>query len=163
MLIVYWTHHWIDHYVLNPVGFSASEPKAQVYYCDHALSVVRLSSLTFHIFDFFSETAEQGSMKLDRKEDINVYYQVWVFLGRLEKQNDRPGFWLTATFSTETADQNQWNLTRSKNSTPPTKFVFSGPLEKRDDCPASDRMIHYRLLLWNCCTEFNETWQETRT
>ena len=37
--------------------FSASEPKAQVHYCDHALSVVR-PSLTFHIFDFSSETAE---------------------------------------------------------------------------------------------------------
>ena len=41
--------------------FSAPEPKAQVHYCDHALSVVRPSvhpSLIFHIFDFSSETAE---------------------------------------------------------------------------------------------------------
>ena len=46
---------------------SAPEPKAQVHYCDHALSVVRrpsvvrpsvCPSLTFHIFDFSSETAE---------------------------------------------------------------------------------------------------------
>ena len=43
--------------------FSAPEPKAQVHYCDHALSVVR-PSLTFHIFDFSSETAEQNSTKL---------------------------------------------------------------------------------------------------
>ena len=34
--------------------FSSPEPKAQVHYCDHVLSVVRLSSLTFHIFDFSS-------------------------------------------------------------------------------------------------------------
>ena len=50
--------------------FSAPEPKAQVHYCDHALSVVRPSvcpSLTFHIFHFFSETAERNSMKLDRE------------------------------------------------------------------------------------------------
>ena len=50
---------------------SAPEPKAQVHYCDHALSVVR-PSLTFHIFDFSSETAEQNSMKLDRKQDLKV-------------------------------------------------------------------------------------------
>ena len=68
------------------VIFSAPEPKAQVHYCDHVLSVVRPSvclsvrpSLTFHIFDFFSETAEQNSTKLDRKQDLNVLYQVCVF------------------------------------------------------------------------------------
>ena len=58
--------------------FSAPEPKAQVHYCDHALSVVRRPSvclsvrrpsLTFHIFDFSSETAERNSTKLDRKQD----------------------------------------------------------------------------------------------
>ena len=59
--------------------FSAPKPMAQVHYCDHALSVVRLSSLTFHIFDFFSETAEWNSTKLDRKQDLNVLYQVCVF------------------------------------------------------------------------------------
>ena len=31
------------------------------------------------IFDFFSETAEQNSTKLDRKQDLNVLYQVCVF------------------------------------------------------------------------------------
>ena len=50
---------------------SAPEPKAQVHYCDHALSVVRrpsvrpssvCPSLTFHIFDFSSETTEHNSM-----------------------------------------------------------------------------------------------------
>ena len=67
--------------------FSAPEPKAQVHYCDHALSVVRRPSvrpsvrpsLTFHIFDFSSETAERNSTKLDRKQDLNVLYQVCVF------------------------------------------------------------------------------------
>ena len=58
--------------------FSAPEPKAQVHYCDHALSVVR-PSLTFHIFDFSSETTEQNSTKLDRKQDLNVLYQVCIF------------------------------------------------------------------------------------
>ena len=63
--------------------FSAPEPKAQVHYCDHALSVVRPSvvrpSLTFHIFNFSFETTERNSTKLDRKQDLNVLYQVCVF------------------------------------------------------------------------------------
>ena len=37
------------------VRLSAPEPKAQVHYCDHSLSVVRPSSLTFHNFDFSYE------------------------------------------------------------------------------------------------------------
>ena len=61
---------------------SAPEPKAQVHYCDHALSVVRPSvrpSLTFHIFNFSSETTEQNSTKLDRMQELNILYQVCVF------------------------------------------------------------------------------------
>ena len=145
--------------------FSAPEPKAQVHYCDHALSVVR-PSLTFtfstsslkplngiqgnltgskistsstkfvffgligktrwlplpligwDIFDFFSETAEWNSMKLDRKQDLNVFYQVCVF--RADRKNKMAAL-------------------------------------------ASDWLRHFRLLLWNCWTEFNETWQEARS
>ena len=48
-------------------------------YCDHALSVVRQSSLTFHISDFSSETAERNSMKHDRKQDLIVLYQACFF------------------------------------------------------------------------------------
>ena len=65
------------------VVISVPEPKAQVHYCDHASSV-RLS-LTFHIFYFSSETAEQNSTKLDRKQDLNILYQVWVF--RADRKN----------------------------------------------------------------------------
>ena len=82
-----------DMYTVHVCVFSAPEPKAQVHYCDHALSVVRPSvvrpsvrpSLTFHIFDFFSETAERNSTKLDRKQDLNVLYQVCVF--RADRKN----------------------------------------------------------------------------
>ena len=81
-------YHWDK--CKKSICFSAPEPKAQVYYCDHALSVVRpsvrrLSSLTFHIFDFSSETAERNSTKLDRKQDLNVLYQVCVF--RADRKN----------------------------------------------------------------------------
>ena len=98
--------------------FSAPEPKAQVHYCDHALSVVRPSSLTFHIFDFFSETAKRNSTKLDRKQDLNVLYKVCVF--RADRKNKMAAL-------------------------------------------ASDWLGHFRLLLWNRWTEFNETWQEARS
>ena len=64
--------------------FSAPEPKAQVHYCDHALSVVR-PSLTFHICDLSSETAERNLTKLDRKQDLNFLYQVCVF--RADRKN----------------------------------------------------------------------------
>ena len=147
---------------------SAPEPKAQVHYCDHALSVVRPSSLTLNftistsplkplngiqrnltgskistsstkfvffgpigktkwppwpligwdIFDFLSETAERNSKKLDRKQDLNVLYQVCVF------QADR---------------------------------------KNRMAALASDWLRHFRLLLWNGWTEFNETWQDVRS
>ena len=97
---------------------SEPEPKAQVHYCDHALSVVRPSSLTFHIFDFSSETTERNLMKLYRKVDLNILYQVCVF--RADRKNKMAAL-------------------------------------------ASDWLRHFRLLLWNRWTEFNEIWQEARS
>ena len=70
------------------------------------------------IFDFSSETAERNSMKLDRKRDLNVLYQVCVF------QADR---------------------------------------KNKMAALASDWLRHFRFLLWNRWTEFNETWQEGRS
>ena len=85
-------------------------------------SVVRPSSvrpsLTFHIFDFSSETAERNSTKLDRKQDLNVLYKVCVF--RADRNNKMAAL-------------------------------------------DSDWLRHYRLLLWNRWTEFNQTWQEARS
>ena len=70
------------------------------------------------IFDFSSETAEQNSTILDRKQDLNVLYQVCVF----------------------------WADRKNKIAT-----------------LASDWLRHFRLLLWNRWTEFNETSQEARS
>ena len=36
--------------------------------------ITRFPSLTFHIFDFSSETTEQNSTKLDRKQEFNILY-----------------------------------------------------------------------------------------
>ena len=70
------------------------------------------------IFDFSSETTEQNSTKLDRKQDLNVLYHVCVF--RADRKNKMAAL-------------------------------------------ASDWLRHFRLLLWNHWTEFNETWQEARS
>ena len=74
--------------------------------------------IAWDIFDFSSETAERNSWKLDRKQHLNILYQVWVFL----------------------ADQ-----------------------KNKMAAIASDWLRHFRLLLWNRWTEFNETWQEVRS
>ena len=74
--------------------------------------------IDWDIFDFSSETAERNSTKLDRKQDLNVLYQVCVF--RVDRKN---------------------------------KMAVL----------ASDWLRHFRLLLWNRWTEFNETWQEARS
>ena len=66
----------------------------------------------WEIFDFFSETAGRNSTKLDRKQDINVFYQV---------------------------------------------CVIGADLKNKMAALATDWLSHFRLLLWNRWTEFNET------
>ena len=176
------------------------------------------------IFDFSSETVDLNWTKLDRKQDLNVLYQVCVFwagrknmcfLGRSEKQDGRPGLWLVETFSTSPLKPLkgiQRKLIGSKISKSSTKFVFFGPIRKTRWPPwpligwdifdfssetaernstkldrkqdlnvlylvcvfradqktkmvalAADWLRHFRLLLWNRWTEFNETLQEGRS
>ena len=69
----------------NTWVFSSPEPKARVSYCHSARSVVRPSSvrpLTYHIFDFFSRTAEWILMKLGRDEVLMVPYKCCCFSAR---------------------------------------------------------------------------------
>ena len=68
---------------LRPFQFTWAEGSSTLL-CTYALSVVR-PSLTFHIFDFSSETSERNSTKLDRKQDLNVLYKVCVF--RADRKN----------------------------------------------------------------------------
>ena len=70
------------------------------------------------IFDFSSEIAEGNSTKLNRKQDLNILYQV---------------------------------------------CVFRGDWKNKMAALASDWPTHFRLLLWNRWTEFNETWQDARS
>ena len=89
------------------------------------------------IFDFSSETAEQNSTKLDRKQDLNVLYQFCV-LWADRKKDGRPGLWLAETFSTsplKPLNRIQRNLRGSKILTSSTKFVFLGRSEEQDAPP----------------------------
>ena len=139
--------------------FSATEPKAQVLFCDHALSVVRPSLLTFHIFDFSFKTAERNSTKLGRKQDLNVLYKVCVFFGRSEKQDGRPGLWMAETFSTsplKPLNGIQRNLSGSKISTSSTKCVFFGPIGKT-------RWPPWPLIGWDIFDFSSETAERNST
>ena len=107
-----------------------------MHYCDHALSVCL--SLTFHIFDFFSETAEQNSPKLDRTQELNLLYQVCVFQADWKNKmaalasdwlrHFRLLFWKHWTEFNET-----WQEARSQCPLP--SLCFSGRLEKQDGRP----------------------------
>ena len=70
------------------------------------------------IFDFSYETTEGNSTKLDRKQVLNVLYQVCVFRADPKKQYGRPGLWLAESyfdFSSETAERNSAKLDRKQD------------------------------------------------
>ena len=71
------------------------------------------------ILDFPSETNERNSTKLDRKQDLNVLYQVCVFRAYRKKQDSRPGLWFADIYSTsplKPLNGIQHNLTGNKIS-----------------------------------------------
>ena len=116
-----------------------------MHYCDHVLSVVRLSSvvrrpssLTFHIFDFSSETTEWNLTKLYRKVDLNVLYQVCVF--RADRKNKMAALasdWLRhfglLLWNRWTEFNETWQEARSQCPLP--SLCFSGRSEKQDGRP----------------------------
>ena len=121
------------------------------------------------IFDISSGTAERNSTKLDRKQDLNVLYQVCVFPGRSEKQDGRPGLWLAETFSTsplKPLNGIQLNLTGNKISKSSTKFVFFGPIRKQKcppwPIPQKGSTLYsgaWYVALWASCFHLNiEFW-----
>ena len=69
------------------------------------------------IFDFSSETAERNSTKLDRKQDLNVLYEVCVF--RADQKTRLPPWPLIGLdifdFSSETAEWNSMKLDRNQD------------------------------------------------
>ena len=49
-----------------------------------------MAAPAWDIFDFFYETAEGNSTILDRKQDLNVFYQVCVFWADQENKMTTP-------------------------------------------------------------------------
>ena len=73
--------------------------------------------------------------------------------------------WDIFDFSSETVKGIQPNLIGSKILTPSTKFVFFRWIGKTKwpPWPIICCHRHFQLFLWNCWTEFSETWQEARS
>ena len=71
--------------------------------------------------------------------------------------------WDIFDFSSETAE---WNSTKLHRKQDPNILyqvcVFRVDRKNKMATLASDWLRHFRLLLWNRWTEFNETWQEAR-
>ena len=89
------------------------------------------------IFDFSSETAERKSMKLDRKQDLNVLYQVCVFRAhRKNKMTSLASAWprhfLT---SLKALNRIQGILTGRRFQHPLPSFMFLCGSKKQDSRP----------------------------
>ena len=67
-------------------------------------------------------------------------------------------------FSSETAERNSTKLYRKQDLNLLYQVcVFRADQKNKMAALASDWLRHFRLLLWNRWTEFNETWQEARS
>ena len=119
------------------------------------------------IFDFSSETTEWNSTKLDRKQDLNVLYQLCVFNGSIGKTRWLPWpliGWDIFDFFSETAEWNLMKLDRKQDFNVLYQVcVFRADRKNKMAALASDWLRHFRLLRWNHWTEFNETLQEARS
>ena len=117
-------------------------------------------------FDFFSKTAEGNSIKLDRKQDLNVLYQVCVF--RADRKNKMAALasdWLRHVLLllwnrwTELEETGQ----EARSQCALQICVFRADRKTKMAALASDLRRHFWLLLWNHWKEFHETWQEARS
>ena len=97
-----------------------------------------LPLICWDIFDFFSETAERNSTKINRKQDLNVLYQVCVFqVDQKHKMAALVSDWLRHF------QLLLWNYWKEFNETwqesrpqlPLPSLCFSGRSEKQDGCP----------------------------
>ena len=95
-------------------------------------------SLTFHMFNFSSETAKRNSTKLDRKQDLNILYQVCVF--RADRKNKMAALasdWLRhfqlLLWNRWKEFNETWQEARSQRPLP--SLCISGRSEKQDGRP----------------------------
>ena len=88
------------------------------------------------------------------------------FSGRSEKQDGRPGLWLTETFSTsplKPLNGIQRTLKEARSQQPLPTLCFWANRKNKMATLASDWLRNFQLLLWNRWREFKETWQEARS
>ena len=72
--------------------------------------------------------------------------------------------WDIFDFSSETAERNSTKLARKQDLNALYHVcVFRSDRKNKMAALASDWLRHFRLLLWNSWTEFNEIWQEARS
>ena len=99
-----------------PIGYLGQRFSSALLYTSlyHTLSGVSRPSVhpslfTFHIFDFSSETAEQNSTKLYKKQDLNVFsilcyflledVHVLIYYDHLEHLSSRESIYITSFLS----------------------------------------------------------------
>ena len=118
------------------------------------------------IFDFPSETVERNSTKLDRKQDLNILYQVCVFrVDRINKMTALASDWLRHF---RLLLWNRWTEFKELDRKQDLNVLYQVcvfPVDRKNKMAAlaSDWLRHFRLVLWNRWTEFNEIWQEARS
>ena len=62
---------------------------------DQKVNMVAWSLIGLDIFNFFSKTAERNSTKLERNQDLNIFYHIWVFGANLKnKMATSVSYWL---------------------------------------------------------------------
>ena len=104
------------------------------------------------ILDFSSETVERNSTKVDRKQDLNVLYQVCVF--RADRKTRWPPWpligWDILDFFSETVERNSTKLDRKQDLNILYQVcVFRADRKNKMAALASDWLRYFRLLLWN--------------
>ena len=121
--------------------------------------------ISWDIFDFFSVTAERNSMKLDRKQNLNVLYQVCFFwpIGKTRWPSGSLIGLDICDFFSETAEWNSMNLDRKQDVNILYQVcVFRVDWKNKMATLTSDWLRYFRILS-NPWTDFNSTWQEARS
>ena len=151
----------------HPLIFSSPEPKARVSYCHSASSVVR-PSVVRKLFTFSSSPLKPLN-RIQRNltgSKILKSSTKFVFFGSIGKTRWPPWpliGWDIFNFSSITAERNSKKLDRKQDLNVLYQIcVFLANRKNKMAALASDWLRHFRLLLWNRWTEFNETWQEAR-
>ena len=111
--------------------------------------------IDWDIFDFFSETAEPNSRKLDRKQDLNVLYQVCVFRANGKNKmaalaSDWLRYFRLPLLNRWTEFNETWQEARSGR--PPSSLYFSGGSVNKNGRPGRflKKVAH--------CTQVHDMW-----